>query len=181
MTSEPLYLGLKYGEFITTIALIVGPVLAIALQLAAEARKQVRERQLQTMRMLVGTRHLAGDPRWSEAVNMVPIDFNDNKKIMSAWREYWRVIRYQSAPEQRQVHMNDVKARQTQLIFEVLKCLRYKVPETEIIENAYAADGLVQRDNLMLAGWEAWPRIANALEQNNAMIAASLNAHESSK
>ena len=169
------------NELLTLYALVFGPISAVLIQLRSERRKQVRERQVETMRMLVSTRHLTADPRWTQAINMLPIDFNSVKSIMNSWRIYQASIRYQSLPENTISHEREISAKQTNLIFEILKFLDYDLAETEIQDSAYAASGLIARDNLMLAAWQSWPRIAVALESNNAMLAASLAQNQGSQ
>jgi|SRR5579863_1936886 len=166
--------AMNANEVLTLIALLFGPVIAVTLQLTSERRKHVRDRQVETMRMLVSTRHLPSDPRWTQAINMVPIDFNSVGKVMAAWRSYQSSIRYQASPENLASHQREATAKQTNLIFEILSFLKYDLAESEFQDSAYAASGLILRDNLMLSGWEAWPRIAAALESNNAMLSAAL-------
>jgi hypothetical protein len=169
--TETLYLGLKLYELLTLLAIVLGPVMAVILQLTSERRRRKREMQTQTMRMLVSTRHLAGDPNYTTAINMIPIDFNNNRKIMDAWNAYIDAIMFKPSPGDEEAHNKNVISKQTYLIFLILSYLGYDLPETKIQNTAYAAGGYIQRDNLMINGWLAWPRIAEALEaQNRAMI-----------
>jgi hypothetical protein len=149
---------------VTLLAILVGPLLAVFVQLQAERRKSRRDQQLTTFRMLVGTRHLPSDPAYSTAINMIPVDFNEVKPVMAAHKAYIESITYAPTPENLATHEQQIISKQTKLIFEIGKHLNYNLPETDIQTTAYAAGGFVQRDNLMLRAWEAWPRIANALE-----------------
>ena len=83
---------------------------------------------------------------------------------MDAHKSYIEAIRYQVASENAQAHYQQVVAKQTNLIFEMAKHLKYDLPETVIQTTAYASNGFIERDNLMLDGWRAWLRIAAALE-----------------
>lgn len=162
--AEQLYFGLKLYELLTLLAILAGPIAAVAITLFTEARRRRREQQTQTMRMLVSTRHLSGDPAYTTAINMIPIDFNKQSKVMSAWHAYNQVIRYSVAPENATEHDKQVQSRQTRLVFEILTHLGYRISETDIQSTPYAAAGLIERDNLMIRAWQAWPRIADALE-----------------
>jgi hypothetical protein len=175
MNNEPLYLGLKLYELITIAAIIVGPVTAVMIQLLTESRRRKQEQQTQTMRMLVSTRHMPSDPAYSTAINMVPIDFNGNKKVMAAWNVYIETIMFQPTPENVTTHDKKIVTKQTKLIFEIMKSLGYNLPETDIETTPYAASGFIARDNLMLDGWRAWPRIAAALETQTQLIGGSVS------
>ena len=172
MQNEQLYWGLKIYELITIVAILVGPVVAVAIQLLAEARRQKKEQQTNTMRMLVSTRHMPSDAAYSTAINMIPIDFNDNQKVMAAWNTYIETIKFQPTAENVSVHEKKIVTKQTKLIFEIMKSLGYNLPETDIETTPYAAGGWVARDNLFLEGWRAWPRIADALEAQTKLIDA---------
>jgi hypothetical protein len=154
-------------EFATIAAILVGPIAAVALQLGYERRKKTTEFQVQTMRTLLATRHLPSDANYSTAINLIPIDFNKNKRVMAAHKEYIEQITFQPTPENLEFHNKGVMAKQTSLIFEMAKVLGYDLPETYIQTTAYAAGGFIARDNIMLEAWQAWPRIAQALELNN--------------
>ena len=155
---------MKLYEIITLIAILVGPILAVVVQLLAEQRKQTRDQQTATLKMLVGTRHLPSDPAYSAAINMIPVDFNRVSSVMSAYKLYIECILYQASPENVQVQNQKILANQTKLIFAITKHLGYDLSETDIQTTAYAAGGFIARDNLMLDAWRAWPRIADALE-----------------
>lgn len=98
---------------------------------------------------------------------MTPIDFNSVMSVMSAHKAYIEQITYQPTPENIAAHEKQIITKQTKLIFEMAKHLKYDLSETDIQTTAYAAGGFVQRDNLMLRAWEAWPRIADALESQS--------------
>ena len=168
--ADALVVGFKPVEFYTLLGIVLGPIFAVAINLVFEARRKLTDLRSQTMRMLVSTRHLAADPAYTTAINMIPIDFNSNPKVMAAWQAYMDSIRYPAPPGSESEKYEDMRSKQTKLIFEILKCLGYKLSETDIQATAYAADGFIRRDNLMLDGWRAWPRIADALEFQNAHL-----------
>jgi hypothetical protein len=170
VTPEPLYLGLKFYELLTLIGIIIGPITAVCITLWIEARRRTRDQQVQTLRMLVATRHLAGDANYSTAINMIPLDFNQQPKIMTAWTAYIGAISYRPTEENAQTHLTQILSKQTKLIFEIMKHLGYTLSETDLQTSAYAAGGMIERDNLMIDAWRSWPRIAAALESQ---VAAS--------
>lgn len=159
-------------EIITLIAILVGPILAVVVQLSAEKRKHTRDQQTATMRMLASTRHLPSDPAYSTAINLIPIDFNGLGPVIQAHRDYIEAISHVPTEENRARHDEKMLTKQTKLIFAMARHLGLDLPETDIQTAAYAAGGFIQRDNLMLDGWAAWPRIAKALERQTDWISS---------
>jgi hypothetical protein len=104
---------------------------------------------------------------YSTAINMIPIDFNRVSSVMAAHKVYIEAITYSPTPENMATNEKQIISKQTKLIFEMSRHLNYRLSETDIQTTAYAAGGFVQRDNLMLRAWEAWPRIAAALENQS--------------
>lgn len=151
-------------ELLTLIGLISGPIAAVVITLWWQARSQKRDLRIQIAKTLMGTRHLPADAAYNGAINLIPIEFNDNVPIMTAWREYMEAVRYQPSPENEKKHDEVISAKQSTLIYRILKHLRYDVSESDIRVNAYASRGFVWREGLMLDAWAAWPRIAKALE-----------------
>lgn len=172
MTAEPIDLGLKLYEFLTLLAIITGPIIAVIVSLVMEARRRTREQQTQTLRMLLSTRHLPSDPNYSTAINLIPIDFNNNTGVMTAWNTYIETIRFRPAAEDEETHRQKTINKQTKLIFQMMKCLGYKLDETDIQLSAYAADGFILRENMNIEAMLAWPRIATALETQTQMFTA---------
>lgn len=153
-------------SLLTLAAILLSPTIAVGVTLWSQSREKLRDSQRQTMRMLVATRHLPGDAAYTTAINMIPLDFAKNTPIMNAWREYIALINPKE--EGGEAPSNDeVVSKQGDLIFLILKELGYKLTKEEITSSAYAATGFVNRDNLMLSGWQAWDRIAAALEAQN--------------
>jgi len=124
---------------------------------------------------------MPSDPAYSTAINMIPIDFNRNRKVMAAWKTYIETIMFQPSAENAASHETKIYTNQTKLIFEIMKCLGYDLSETDIQTSAYAAGGFVARDNLMMDAWRAWPRIANALEAQTDIITPVQVAEQKSR
>lgn len=179
--SDPTYFGLKLYELLTLIGIVIGPIVAVAITLWVEARRRDRDRQIQLMRMLLTTRHLPGDPAYTVAINTIPIEFNKSKAVMLAWQVYIEAVRYKPSPENAESQLKDLLIKQTKLIFEIMRELGFNLSETDIQNSAYAAGGFIERDNIMLDGFRAWPRIATALELNNQLFVRSVQPVEDSK
>lgn len=154
-------------EWLTLAAILIGPIASVAITLWIEQRRRQRESRMIVLRLLMATRHLPGDANYSTAINLIPVEFNDVPAVMSAFKDYQQKIR-----SPRQVLADDL-ARQTtelansqvKLVSSVLTALGMKVSEADLAIEAYAADGMIQRDNLYLKSLEAQIRTADALER----------------
>ena len=170
MTPDQLYLGLKLYEWLTLAGVLVGPIVAVLLTLWIEGRRRDHDQRVQVLKALLTTRHLPGDPAYSVAINMIPVEFNKSTSVMAAWHSYMEAVRFRPSTENADEHFRMTIAKQTKLIFQVMRELGFKLAETDIQTTAYAADGFIQRDNVFMDAWKAWPRIAAALEANNQML-----------
>lgn len=154
-------------EILTLLGLIVGPLSAVLITLWSQARSATRDKQLHTFRKLIGTRHLVADPAYSVAINMIPVDFNRQPKIMAAWEKYMDAAFYKPSPENKGRHESELTDKQTRLIFEISKHLKYQISESDLEKRSYASQSFVDRDQLGIQAQVSWIRIANALEAQN--------------
>jgi hypothetical protein len=107
---------------------------------------------------------------------MIPVEFNDQESVVVAWKSYMDCVRYTPTDSNRFAHDQEIRIKQTKMIFEIMRSLGFSLSETDIQDTAYAASGMIERDNLMLNGWASWPRIADALEIQNRISAAMIDA-----
>ena len=168
--ADQLYWGLKLYEWLTLIGIVVGPIVAVLLTLRIAGRRRVHDQRVQVLKTLLTTRHLPGDPAYSVAINMIPVEFNNSPKVIAKWHSYMEAVNVRPSTDNLEQHFRVTSTRQTKLIFEVMRELGFQLAETDIQTTAYAADGFIQRDNIMLDAWRSWPRIAAALEANNQML-----------
>lgn len=175
LNTDVLYFGLKLYEVLTLIGITLGPIIAVIITLVTERRRRIREGQIQVMRMLLNTRHLPGDPTWSVAINLVPVEFNKSQKIMAAWKDYIDTVRYTPTTDNQDSHNKLMMAKQTTLIYRIMKYLGFELSETDIQTSAYAAGGFIQRDNLYLDSLMAMREIAETMKQQNKLFQDSRN------
>lgn len=81
------------NDWLTLAAIIVGPLVAVGITLWIEARRRERDSRVIVLRQLMVSRHLPGDPLYSAAVNLVPVEFNYDPGVMAAYKEYQEAIR----------------------------------------------------------------------------------------
>ena len=117
------------------------------------------------MRMLLSTRHIPADPQYNVAINLIPAEFNDNNKVMEAWRAYHAVVREPASEAQ----ARRAEVSQAALIFSIMRSLGLKLSEGDIQVQAYISQGYADRDKLYLDSLQALIRLANAMEQQRAL------------
>jgi len=93
---------------------------------------------------------------------MIPVEFADTPKVLTAHREFIQAAYAKGGASDEE--LNQTRAiKQVRLIYEMAHSLGFKIRETDLQTEAYAAEGFVQRDLLMLDAHRAWRDIANIL------------------
>ena len=157
-------LGLKLYEWLTLGGVIVGPIVAVSITLWIEARRGQMEKRSNIARTLMATRHLPADVAYNGAINLIPIEFNGCQPVMDAWRAYIDAVRFMPDAANVDAQNRLVEAKQSDMLFKVLRQCGYRLSESDIQTSAYASKGFIDRDNLLMTALASWPRIAAALE-----------------
>lgn len=147
---------------------MLSPIVAVLITLWIEGRRRERDGKMIIVRLLMATRHLPSDPNYSNAINLIPVEFAKSRQVMAAYKEYHRVIRREApqTPESQAIVNTEVSTAQTKLLSAILAAVGMKVSEADLAIQAYAAGGFIARDNLYLDSLHAQIRTANALEQS---------------
>ncbi len=165
------------NEWLTLAAIVLGPILAVGVTLWIEERRQTRGRQLHIVRMLLMTRHMPADPQYNAAINLIPIEFNDQEKVMDAWRTYHERVRQTPSPEQVADHQKRVSAAQSGMIFQVMRSAGLtNLSEGDIQTQAYVSQGFVDRDTVYVESLRALPAIAATMEKQRELTQRIVDA-----
>ena len=173
MDEQNLYFGMKLYELITLLAILVGPLLAVAVTIWSTNRGKNRDQQLQVLRMLIATHHLPSDPAYQVAINLIPIEFRGHKSVMDAHREF--ILSVQKQPD----GVNDVSIfkdwglKSIRLVHEVAKALKYDLRETDLQTVPYSSKGWAERDAILIDSQKAMRDIANLLHVQSRLIASA--------
>src|SRR5690242_7236505 len=83
---------MRLNDWLTLLAILLGPITAVAITLWIEGRRRKRDSQVIVLRQLMATRHLPGDPMYSAAVNLIPVEFNNDRAVMAAYKAYQEAV-----------------------------------------------------------------------------------------
>lgn len=146
------------------VGLIFVPIVAVLTTLFVQARQQTRDRRMQILRMLMATRHLPASMEYNASINLIPIEFNRAKQVMTAWRTYIDHVRFKPSADNEETHHNQSRVKQTKLITAIMTKMGLDHSEADIQADAYASDGFVLRDNLYLDSLRAQRDAAGAMK-----------------
>jgi hypothetical protein len=149
------------NDWLTLLAIVLGPVSAVGITLFFEKSRRTKERRLQILRMLLATRHMPADAQYNVAINLIPAEFNDQADVIAAWRAYYALVR--ERPDAHD-HERRTNVAQAALIYQVMRSVGLKLSEGDIQTEAYVSQGFLDRDNLYLASLKAMPEIAVAMK-----------------
>jgi hypothetical protein len=91
LTETHKWLGISLESWLTIAAIVAGPILALYFQRLLDAIREKHNRQLRVFRELMITRSMRLSARHVEALNAVPLEFENkgkDKKILAAWKQY---------------------------------------------------------------------------------------------
>lgn len=83
-----MFLGIKLEGWLTIAAVILGPVLALAIQRRLDSLREDDRRRRQIFHQLLLTLKVPMAPRHVDAINSIPLEFYSDKEVIEAWRLY---------------------------------------------------------------------------------------------
>ena len=87
-------------EFITLLAIFVGPIVAVRLTRYLDDKKEIRERKLWVFKTLMSTRAYIVSVQHVEALNRIDLEFSSKikkeKQVVNAWKLYLDVLNEKS-------------------------------------------------------------------------------------
>lgn len=160
------------NDWLTLLAIVVGPLVAVGITLWVEGTRRRRDSRVIVLRQLMATRHLPSDPMYSTAVNLIPVEFNDEPEVMSAYKAYQEAIRVRVSDDENEnaQAIQVLVSKQTKMIYAIMRSLGLRASEADLPVEAYAARAMTERDALYLASLQGTVRIADALEEQTRML-----------
>lgn len=146
-------------EALTLLAIVLGPILAVAITLWVEHSRRAREAKRTILQALLTTRGRYADPSYSWAIRAARLEFARCPRVIAALDAYLNQVRVRAPNDDVEAHHRESERREGVLISEMLKDLGYAGLTSEQMEN-YTAQGLADRERLLQLALEALPHIA---------------------
>jgi hypothetical protein len=139
-------------EWVTILALLVGPVLAVIVTRYVDSIRAKHERRMTIFRALMATRRAQLSPEHVGALNLVEIEFHGETPVIEAWKNYFSNLSgpaiYPTATPQDVDQF--VRARSnllTKLLHAIATSLKFKMEQLDIDERGYAPTAWFNDEN----------------------------------
>ena len=142
------------SDWLVILAILVAPILAVQIQRFIENKKEIKTRKMQIFRTLMATRATRLDAKHIEALNMIDIEFFENKKITEAWKllldnfaNYPKDIKDPNYQVQLNLCVEKSNNLFINLLYEIAKSLNYTFDKVHLTRGVYIPKG--QADYMM--------------------------------
>lgn len=117
-------------SFLTLVAILVGPLIAVGITLWHDKRKRKRDAKLWVFHTLLANRRSSPPAaEWVSALNQIDVIFYDDPKVLDAWHAYYDELDHQ--PDQ--LNLQRMQHRHLDLLHEMAACLGYpRIRQTEL-------------------------------------------------
>jgi Family of unknown function (DUF6680) len=132
--------------WLTILAILLGPVVALGLQRFIERRREQQRRKHFVFRELMITRGTRLSPRHVEALNAIEVEFDakdrSERKVINALKEYFDVLNERADEEPQQLALYQRRdERFIELLYELSNCLGYRFDRVSLKRNIYTPVG----------------------------------------
>lgn len=137
------------NDVLTIVAIILGPSLAVWVTRWLDDRRFKRQRKMDIFRTLMSTRSTPLDVYHVSALNLIEIDFNDNQKVVDAWKNYLKSL--ESWPQedmQKQEKIKECEKLRGKLIQLIAKDLKIDIEPFGVLDDNYVPQGWIDDYNV---------------------------------
>ena len=151
-TATHAFLGITLEGWLTLIAVLLGPVLAVQAQKWLERRREERIRKVFLFRELMATRATRLSPRHVEALNLIDLEFTatggKDKAVREAWRSYLDALGIPNDPPNQPLIFDRRNRAFIELMYQMAKRLGFAFDRVAIERNVYSpiAHGKLEDD-----------------------------------
>ncbi|WP_193187634.1 DUF6680 family protein [Nisaea sediminum] len=149
-------------EVLTLLAIIFGPIMAIVVTRIVDAIREKRERRMEVFRTLMRTRRTPMYPEHVGALNLVEIEFFDQKDVVQKLRDLFAHLGGQQARSESErtdipgLTSDQIRQRdnsygrrlseererlRSKLLHSIAKSLGFNIEQLEIFEGGYSPQG----------------------------------------
>lgn len=140
-----------YFAIATIVAILVGPVLAVAVTRWIDARRAMRDRQWDIFRNLMQYRRTPMNPEFVGALNLVEVEFSKDERIITAWKQLlasFEQLATESMTEEQLTSLaNERSQAQTRLLDAIAKRLGMRIEQLDIYSGGYSPKGWLDVEN----------------------------------
>ena len=136
------------SDWLIIVVILLAPLLAIQTQKYIENVREKRARKMKIFRTLMATRAYPLNPQHVEALNMIDIEFDKNKKIVDAWKllldNYANFPKDPKQPNyQSRLDSSVTKSNEllTDLLYEMAKSLNFSFDKVHLKRGVYMPKG----------------------------------------
>jgi len=144
--------GIRLEGWLTIIAVILGPILAVQAQKYIERKREERLRKLFLFRELMATRGTRLSSRHVEALNLIDLEYDPRidrqRKVHEAWRSYFDSLNLPNDPNNPQSLFEKRDNAFVELMYEMGNYLAFRFDRVAIQRNIYSpmAHGEIEDD-----------------------------------
>jgi hypothetical protein len=143
---QPRHLGLTITDLVTVTALLVGPAIAIGIQLYFESRRRKRAAKERIFSTLMGFRAFIINPQFVQALNLVDVIFYDNVEVRAKRSEFMAIANGSQGREMKPQEIEACKDLIAEMLAKMGKELGFEFDHTEIKNTAYYPKGFERLD-----------------------------------
>ena len=128
-------------EIINIIALIIIPILAVAIGQKLQVRSQKRNDKMQTFKILMTSRIFGWTNESVQAMNLIDVVFADDKAVRKQWKICFDKMCVENPTD---TDLSKIKLEREKLLEAMAKSLGYKdIITWESIQNPYIPKGMI--------------------------------------
>ncbi|MFO0108944.1 MAG: DUF6680 family protein [Alphaproteobacteria bacterium] len=132
-------------EWLTLIAIFLGPLAGVFLAEYLAKRKSRNERRHSIFRTLLASKAAHISIR-VEALNVLPYEFQGETEVILAWRNYLSATNRSSSDEQEQINIaQSIGNAFDELLFTMVKALKIGIEQRDILQGTYNPVGVTYR------------------------------------
>lgn len=159
--------GLTLAEWLTIIAIILGPFAAVATQLYVQSEKVKRDHKMWVFRTLMGLRASYVNETFVQAFNLIDVLFYDDRSIRQKRKEFLVVVDGAKGRELTNEELERCKDLISEILAKMGAKLGYAFDHTELKNTGYYPVGLMRLPTATLAVLEGRANIGIVIKEDH--------------
>jgi hypothetical protein len=133
---------MKLTDILTIVAILIGPIAALMIQRFLDQTRETNRRKKELFRIIWATRGFPArlQNRHVDSLNMVGLDFADESKVVTTWKEYLDMLNSTEPSDetQRPQFYRDRDNKFIDFIFAMAQVLDYHATRLEVQKQYYS-------------------------------------------